>query len=185
MTSPLSSIPRAITAGDAAAWRLSLPAYPASDGWAVSYALVKGDRLISIAAAADGDQHLVSLSSAVTEAYSPGTYTYQQYATKDGNRHTLATGRITIEADFARAVEGYDGRSPAERTLELLQQTYDKVAAKALASKSSGSISVADKQLTELREQIDKQKGVVAGERRRKALREGRRPGTRIKVRFR
>ena len=184
MTNEMTEIPPAITAGDALSWRLSLPAFPASDGWVVSYALVKGDRLIAIASVAAGDEHVVSLLSTATAAYDPGVYVYQQSATKDGNRHTLATGRVEIIADFAAATDGHDGRTPAERTLDLLLATYDNVAAKALASKSAGGIAVADKELTELREQIEKQRGVVALERRRLAIAQGRRPGTKIKVRF-
>ncbi len=180
----LDHIPTAITAGDALSWRLSLPDFPASDGWSISYALVKGDRLITFESAADDDDHLFSLSSADTVAYDPGEYVFQQYAKKDGDRYTRAMGRVQIVADFAAASEGYDGRTPAERTLALLMETYDKVAAKALASKSAGGVATSDKELTELREQIDKQRALVARERRRAAIKAGRRPGTKILTRF-
>lgn len=184
MTSELSHIPTTLAAGDAATWRLVFFDYPASDGWAVSYVLVATGQQITINATADGDDHLVDLTSTTTAAYIPGVYDYRQYVTKDGNRYTLAAGKIEITPNFADATDGLDARTPAERTLDLLQTTYDTLAARVLASKSGGSIATTDKELTELREQINKQKIVVITERRKQRIKEGKRPGTKIKARF-
>ena len=184
MTNELTQIPPAITAGDAANWRLVLPLYHASDGWAASYVLVKATNQITINTSADGDDHLVSIASSTTASWPPGVYNYALYATKDGDRQSLAYGTVEITPDFASATGGMDARTPAERRLESLENTYDTLAARHLASKSGGSFSTTDKELTELREQINKQRAVVVSERRKKQIREGKRPGTKIKVRF-
>jgi len=183
-TELLNQIPTELTAGDFTGWRLSLPEYPASDGWSIFYALVKDGKLIALTSTADGDDHVFSISSADSAGYSPGIYRYQQYAKQGENRRTIENGQLVVFPDFYSQKDGYDSRTPAEKTLDTLKATYDKLAAKSLASKSGGLASVADKPLSELRAEIQQQEAVVLREHRAKLRKEGKRTGTKIKVRF-
>lgn len=183
-TETLFNIPLEITAGDSTGWRLSLPAYPASDGWLIFYALVKEGKLIALTGTADNDDHVFSIGSVVSAAYDPGLYRFQQYAKLGEDRQTIETGQVEILPDFFSQADGHDGRTPAERTLDTLRATYDKLAAKSLASKSSAQASVADKALSELRVEIQQQEAVVNRERMAKLRKEGKRTGSKIKVRF-
>ncbi len=183
-TEPPNQIPSEITAGDFTGWRLSLLDYPASDGWTIFYALVKDGKLIGLLGVPDGDDHVFFISSAESATYPPGLYRFQQYAKQGENRTTIENGQVVVLPDFFAQTEGYDSRTPAEKPLDTLKATYDKLAAKSLASKSGGIASVTDKALSELRVEIEKQEGVVLREHRAKLRKEGKRTGTKIKVRF-
>ena len=97
---------------------------------------------------------------------------------------TIENGQVVVLLDFLSQNEGYCSRTPAEKTLDTLKSTYDKLAAKSLASKSGGMASVTDRALSEIRNEIEKQEGVVLREYRAKRRKEGKRIGTKIKVRF-
>ena len=64
--------PALLQAGDTIRWRITLPAYPASDGWVLAYRLINAATTITIAAVADGDDHLAEIAAATSAAYPPG-----------------------------------------------------------------------------------------------------------------
>lgn len=110
-------IPETITAGDTAEWTRQLSDYPASAGWSLAYRLINSAATIDISSSASGDDHAVSVSAATSAAYAAGEYRWQEFVTKGAERHTIATGAITIAADWAAASAGIDIRSDAEKTL--------------------------------------------------------------------
>lgn len=183
-TETLYQIPPEITAGDFTGWRLSLPEYPASEGWVIIYALVQDGELIALTSSPEGDEHIFSISSADSAAYPPGLYRFQQYAKLAENCRTIENGQVVVLADFYSQIDRFDSRTPAEKTLDTLKATYDKLAAKSLVSKSGGLASVTDKELSGFRAEIEKQEGVVLRAYRAKRRKEGKRTETKIKVRF-
>lgn len=117
--------PLSFVAGDTVKWKRTLDDYPASDDWVLKYsARTTSAVAIAITAAADGDDHLVTLAAADTAEYTASTYKWTAWVEKDDERYTvgegyftvkpnLATGttaitdeRIQLEADIA-AIDGY------------------------------------------------------------------------------
>ena len=114
-------VPDILRAGDTATWRRTLADYPASDGWVLSYILVKIGAQISITAAASGADHLVSVAPATTSGWIPGVYAWQERVTLAGAIYTISTGSLEILASFAAATTGLDARSHAQKTLAALE----------------------------------------------------------------
>ena len=138
----LAKIPTSITVGDSVAWRVGLNEYPASAGWEISYILLNKDGKITISASADGDGHFVSLRSSETRGYAPGHYRYTVLATLDGDRVTIGSGSIGILPD-PLALESYDGRSYAEKTLEAIEAVIANKATNDQLQYSVGGMSLA------------------------------------------
>lgn len=115
--------PAAVTAGDTLTWQKSLPDYPASQSWVLSYVLINTSGKITINASASGDDHIISVSSATSAGYSVGDYDWAAIVSKAGERHTVGRGRITINPDITSAAM-LDGRSTARKALEALESAY-------------------------------------------------------------
>lgn len=161
--------PTSIVAGDTITWKRSLADYPASEGWALSYALVKDGDLITITAAADGDDHLVEVSAVITNAYAVGAYRWQAYVTNSGDRHTVGEGRIEVLPNFATQSSGYDSRSHYEKVVEALRAALEGRASKTQASYSvstaTGSRSISQLSHTEILTALRKYEGLARRER--------------------
>lgn len=122
MAHPIPTIePATLRAGDTATWLRSLPDYPASDGWALSYALVKTGTRITFSASASGADHLVSVAPATTSGWAAGVYTWSAKVSLSGAVYTVATGTVEILADYSAATSGLDARSHARTTLAALE----------------------------------------------------------------
>lgn len=116
--------PTTLQAGDTLAWRVSLPAYPADDGWMLSYRLINADTRIDIVSTADADdprRHAVQIAAAVSAQYAPGTYSLVRVVTRGAERYTLSQGEIRVLPDLAGADAPVDARSTARRALADLR----------------------------------------------------------------
>ncbi|MCP3850110.1 MAG: hypothetical protein GY694_07745, partial [Gammaproteobacteria bacterium] len=82
-------IPQIINQGDSLDWTESESEYPASDSWVIGYNLVMSGQRINFESTADGDNHSLDLTAATTTAWSPGSYSFQRYATDGTERITL------------------------------------------------------------------------------------------------
>jgi len=121
-----TAVPISLRAGDTATWRRSLADYPASDGWVLSYVLVKSGAQITITADAAGADHLITVVPATTVAWTPGVYAWQERVTQAGAIYTLATGTLEIIASFAAATTGLDARNHAQKTLDALEAWIER-----------------------------------------------------------
>ena len=149
MTYPVpTAVPATLRAGDTVTWRRSLSYFPASDGWTLSYVLVKSGSQITINASADGADHVVEVPLATTAAWSPGTYTWQERVSRSGKTYTTATGSTTILPSFAAAVSGIDARTHAQKTLDALEAWIESrdmgVAEYQIGDKQLKSLSIPD-----------------------------------------
>jgi hypothetical protein len=122
--------PARITAGDTATWLKSLSDYPASASWVLAYTFINSTSKISITATASGVDHLVTVAAATTAAWAAGTYTWQATVTKAAERYTVATGQISIAANWAAAAT-LDTRSSAKRALEAINTLLEGYGSKA------------------------------------------------------
>lgn len=115
-----TSEPTRIRAGDTLSWTKSLSDYPA-DTWALHYRIWNASSKYDITASADGADHLVSVTAATSATYVAGDYQWTSWVTSGAERYTISAGRITILPDIAAiASPGYDSRSTAKKTLDML-----------------------------------------------------------------
>jgi hypothetical protein len=112
--------PDQIIAGDSISWRKLLSDYPASAGWALSYAL-RGPGKIDIDAAADDDGHLIQIGAAATVSWAAGFYTWTLFAKLGADRYTVAQGAIEILADPAAIAAGVDQRPHCKKVLDAIE----------------------------------------------------------------
>lgn len=177
--------PTEITAGDTVRWQRSLPDYPASDGWVLSYALVNTSNKIALTGTASGDDHLIAASATTSATWAAGQYDWQAVVTRSAERFTVGYGRITIKPNLAAAASGYDNRTQARKILEALRAAYETYVG------SRGHVSEYEiagrkmkfRSVPEILQQIEHWQREVAREEQAASLAAGRRPG-RVLVRF-
>ena len=158
--------PASVTAGDTFTWVKSIPGYPASEGWALSYVLINATSNIPLITTAAGDDYLVAISASATAAYAAGDYAWKSVVSKGAERYTVGSGRITIAPNIA-ALATLDNRSPARKALEALESAY-------VAYVSNGQGHIAEYEIAgrrmkfrnaaEIWQQIEKLKREVAQE---------------------
>lgn len=110
--------PSSFIAGATVPWSKCLPDYPASQGWALTYALRGPDATgIDVEAVADGDDYLVTISSDDSDV-TPGTYRMIAWVERDDEKYYVVDQQVVILAAPADGV--YETRTPEEITLESL-----------------------------------------------------------------
>lgn len=144
MGAPVPSYePSEFVAGDTVSWKISLPNFPASAGWVLSYeAKNSAGKLATITAAADGDDHLVTIAPATSGNYAAGSYAYNAYATLAGARHRVRHGSWKVLPNLA-AAGALDTRSHAVKVLEAIEAVIEGRATKQQASYIIGGRSLA------------------------------------------
>lgn len=115
-------IPFTFSQGDSLTWTEEVPDYPASSGYTLKYSLVNSENSYTITSTPSGDDHVFSLTTAITSSYKSGNYKYQRYITKDSDKITIDYGSLTIIKDYSVA---HDARSHARRTLDAIQAVIE------------------------------------------------------------
>lgn len=119
--------PLKLRAGDTWTWRRDdLSDYPAPT-WVLNYRFKNAAGNISIAAAASGTGHLVSVPAATTLAYVAGTYQWVAYVESGLERHSVDEGTLRVLPAFANA-SALDARSSARKILDDLMAAYESYA---------------------------------------------------------
>lgn len=113
-------VPRQLRAGDTLSWRRRLSDYPASAGWVLKYTRVSAASASTFAAAADGDEHAITVAAADSVSWPAGVASLVEFVEKGAVRITLAQIPVTILPDLAAATGGMDTRSHARRVLDNL-----------------------------------------------------------------
>ncbi|WP_027715832.1 hypothetical protein [Desulfuromonas sp. TF] len=116
--------PSQIIAGDAISWKRSLPDYPASAGWSLSYAL-RGPKQIDIATAADDDDHLVDVDSGTSASWLAGVYRMFLQVAKDGKRYTIDQVELEILPDPTHIADGTDLRPHVKKVLDAIEAVLE------------------------------------------------------------
>jgi hypothetical protein len=112
--------PTAIRAGDTLSFKKGLSDYPAP-GWVLSYALLNSTTRYSFTAAADGSDHLVTVASATTAAWTAGNYRLVGQVTDGVSTFTVSDLTVTVKPASTAAV---DARSPLRRELDVLNAWF-------------------------------------------------------------
>jgi len=175
--------PAVITAGDTITWSRSLPDYPASGGWVLTYAL-RGPAAINIVAVASGSDHLVSVPSAVSSLYLAGLYAVQGYVTNGTDRVTIFSGPVTIKPDLVTAVAGYDGRSHVKKTLDSIEAVIEGRAGKGDQELTIDGTRLVKMTATELLELRARYKNEYRKELQAGRVAQGKNSGRKIVTRF-
>lgn len=117
----LSAIPSKITAGTSVSWLVSLPSFPASSGWTLTYTLVSPSAQVQVTSTPSGDNHLFEIPFSESSDYIPGKYAFQAHADNGTERYQVDAGEVEIAADFADATTGSDTRDWLTVAIEALQ----------------------------------------------------------------
>lgn len=121
--------PTSVTAGDTITWLIALPDYPATDGWALNYALRGAAGNIDITATASGADYLVEITAANSAAWPFGNYQWTKYVEKGAGasleRVTLGTNTIIINRNWAAVTGSIDTRSHARKCLEAIEAVLE------------------------------------------------------------
>jgi hypothetical protein len=115
--------PADLTAGDSASWTRTLPDYPASAGWTLSYTMINAVAKITLNSVANGDDYAVSIAANDSASWVAGDYDWQAYVTRNDERVTVGRGRVRILPNLAAATT-LDNRSTMRRALEALEAAY-------------------------------------------------------------
>lgn len=114
-----------LAAGTTLKFTVSLPDYPASAGWVLSYRLaprVVGSA-IDVTSTASGADHLVNVAKGTTAGWVPGTYGVLAWVDNGTDRFPVSSesGEIVVTPNPATLASGVDQRSGAEIALTNVQ----------------------------------------------------------------
>jgi hypothetical protein len=176
--------PTRITAGDTITWRKALADYPATV-WTLKYRLVNAAGKVDITASADGTDHLISVSSTTSAAYTAGTYTWTGWVEKAGERVTVGGGTMVITPDLA-VQASFDARSDAAVIVDQLMAAYKTYTA------SQGHVAeyeIAGRRMkyrssAEILDALNHWKSILATEKRAERIAAGLGGGNKLLVRF-
>jgi len=122
-------IPSTLKAGDSWLWTDEAPTL--RDGtkatppdYTQSYS-AQGPGLIAIASTAlpDGTGFLNYVAAATTKNYPDGIYVFDRYVKKGVDRYTISSQRVELTKNLETVQGGFDSRSWAQKSLDLIEQT--------------------------------------------------------------
>lgn len=122
----LTAMPAELYAG--ATWKVSRSwgDYPAGDSWAVVYYFVNASATpFSVTCSADGDAHVMTVSSTDSASKTAGTWFWEARATKSGETVVVEKGRVEVKPNLATVAAASDQRSFNRRVLDLLEATFE------------------------------------------------------------
>jgi hypothetical protein len=176
--------PASVVAGDTWTWKIALDDYPAP-AYTLKYRLINASGKIDITAAADGTDHLVTVSSATSAGYTAGDYAFTAWVEKTGERYTVGSGTITVQPNIA-ALNVLDARTDAAKIIDQLMAAYTSYTA------SNGHVAeyeIAGRRMkyrsaAEILTQINLWESRVAAEKRAERIAAGLGGGNKLLVRF-
>lgn len=116
-----------LISGDTLTFLTSLADYPASDSWVLTYRLVPrvvGGSAITLVGSAEGSDHRITATAAVTGGWVTGDYGWAAYVSKGAERYTVDSGQLTVKPNPATVAVGTDTRSAAEQALADARAAY-------------------------------------------------------------
>lgn len=152
MTPPIPwGEPASAVAGDTWKWQRSVPDYPASDGWALTYRF-RGIGTLDVLATTnmDGASFLVTAAASATGRLPEGSYEWTARVSNGTETYTVDSGRLAVLADFA-AVAGGARQPHIERALALVEAQIEQVLATPVESYGADGITVQRRKLSDLR----------------------------------
>jgi hypothetical protein len=178
-------MPDRLQAGLTWKWRISLPDFPASDGWVLTYRFSREDAHFEISSADYGDgTHLLQYDVVSTTEVKGGHYAFSAFVEKDGERHEVEYGQRDVIDPFDTDA---DRRSITKRLLDACEA--------ALLAKKEGDLatvqsydykgrSLSEYSLTELYDERRRLAAEYARELAAEQVASGRSSGSKSRVRF-
>lgn len=115
---------RRIHIGDTIDETISLPNYPAGDGWSLKIVITNSANKYVIESTADGDDHSIDVAGGGgTDTWTAGKYRWVAFAIKDGKRQRISSGDIEVLPDVEALAA--DLRSHAEKVLEAIEAVIE------------------------------------------------------------
>lgn len=175
-----------IIAGDTLQFSTTVPDYPATAGYVLTYRLVPiaGGAAITMTSTASGDDYAFSVAAAATAAWTPGEYSWHATLALGGARYTLGEGRITIKPNPATLTVGTDTRSHAKRMLLAIEAVLENRATKDQQAYTVGDISITRIPVERLMALRDQYRAELAAQRRIEIARAGGVVSTKLMVRL-
>lgn len=125
------NIPLQLQVGDTWRWTESIPDYPASAGWTLTFSLYRyGQSVIQIPASVSGDGFSISIPASTTTGKAAGSWQWTAYVSKGTDRFTVETGTVKLKPDLAAATSTTDLRTDDEKILDALIATQQRRATK-------------------------------------------------------
>lgn len=175
--------PVTFTAGDTVKFSKSLPDYPASAGWSLTYYAIQHNHKFNVTAVANGDNFDVTISAATTAAYVYGDYYWEAYVSKAAERFKVGSGTFTVLRNLA-VENNFDARSHARKTLDAIEAVIEGRASTDQEEYTIGNRSLKRTAISDLIVLADKYRAMVKAEENAEAVRLGRGAKNRILVRF-
>jgi len=126
-----SEVPSVIVAGDTVQWQKAFGDYPIADGWAYTYAFISLESSTAprisgadITVTDDGTTATFTIPAASSAKMDAGTWRFQGYATKAGERHLVDEGRRRVEPNLAVASSGSQ-LLHAEKALAVIEAALE------------------------------------------------------------
>ncbi len=180
--------PATIVAGDLLQWkRTDLGADYANGSYTLSYKARlegTGSTVITITAAASGDDYLVSVGQSTTASYTAGDYRWQAYITRDSDSERLTTDSGTFEVVANRSASTADPRSHAKTMLDKIESILEGRADGDVAAYSINGRSLTKLDITDLLMWRDRYRADYLREVHRERALNGTATGTTVVARF-
>lgn len=107
------------TAGDTWTWARTVPDYPASAGWMLSYYFALGASAPKkIDASVSGDGFTATVAATDSATWTPGAYKWTARVVKGSEVHTVGSGELLVLPDPTASV---DRRTLAERARDAIE----------------------------------------------------------------
>lgn len=175
------NLPAAFRAGDTLKFTDSLPDYPASAGWALSYVITDASNRYTTTSSADGDDHLTEVAAATTANWVAGSYRWVAQVSKGAERYSVASGWITLQPDLLSAV---DQRGHVERVIAAIESVIEGRAGKDALKMQMNGRSLERTPIADLLVLRDRYRAELRSLQQAERVANGQRPGNLIKVRF-
>lgn len=162
-----------LIAGDTLDFTVSVPDYPASDGWTLKYRLTprfaaptQAPVVLTATTNANGTDYDVQAGPSTTADWAAGSYTWARWVEKTGARQTLSeSGALLVKADPSTTVQGFDPRGHAQTVLDAIEAVIEGRATKDQEEYTIGSRSLKRTPLDELIKLRGRYKSEVLAER--------------------
>lgn len=146
--------PATIRAGDSVTWTRGYTDYTAADGWTLHYSFRKkgaGGTAIDFDCTTSGALFLASIAAASSADWIPGIYSWVAYVTKADDRYTVGSGDTLVLLNLQGGdASSTDPRTKAERILDFIDRSWERVAQKQVVSSSVEGVNLQFRSIDDL-----------------------------------
>src|SRR5262245_38724636 len=121
--------PTTFTAGDTVVWTRQLRDYHASAGWALSYSFrhETGGGKIDLTSSGTDDTFTTTIPAASSSLLNAGTWQWEAYSSKAGERYTIARGSTIITPNLFATNFNYDLRTSKKKAYDNAREAMEKI----------------------------------------------------------